>query len=203
MNWTLSILQGGDLWSEQQEGGAAEYQGKVISARVTANALRWEWALRVHRTEKSHYSLSRSVRGSYTRWCHRDGRSQGTQSFVSRDWTHSSNICSMNKCTGRGALWECKYQPPFRSSQLCQKDERNPHALIQEIFIEALAVPGTVADPGGPRGEWAMLLTFNQLSVLKRQTRPLFRAGSSFIWGNTMWAHGLHQSQPGKSQGER
>lgn len=58
----------------------------------------------------------------------------------------------MNKCTGRGALWECKYQPPFRSSQLHQKDKRNPHALIQEIFTEALAVPGTGADPGGSPG---------------------------------------------------
>lgn len=89
-----------DLNDKKEE--AIEVQGKVISARGTAKTLRWEWVLGVHRTEKSQYGLSRSVRGSYTRWCHREGRSQVTQGFVSWDWIHSSSICSMNKCTG---LW--------------------------------------------------------------------------------------------------
>lgn len=74
-----------------------------------------------------------------------------TKGFVSWDWTHSSSICSMNKGTGFGTLWECKYQMPLGNLQLYQKDERNPHPFIQEIFTKALAVPGTVVDRGGTR----------------------------------------------------
>lgn len=45
-----------------------------------------------------------------------------------------------------------KYQPTFRSLQLRQNDERNPHPFIQEMFTEGLEQPRYTRYEGRKKG---------------------------------------------------